>query len=434
MKKHLIRLLWILVGVAVVLLVQGGILGYYYLTMPERDPSAPPVGMQVTDPWGMLDFYKLDDLSANDLEQGLAKSIREETPGEFDPDKDGDRDYNFLALSGGGSNGAFGAGVLCGWTKLGTRPTFKVVTGVSTGALQATPAFLGPKYDYILEAVYTEVETKDIYTKRSPIRGLFSDSVFNNKPLRHVIWTNITDEILDAVAAEHRKGRRLYVGTTNMDTGEFSVWDLGAIANSDRPDRKNQYCKVLEASSAMPIFFPPTYFNIEGADGNPYSEMHTDGAMYSQVFFRGFLLKMQDSMVATEILKKDNGVDLRLFVIDNDQVSDGTSRVPVAPSVVGIMERMIYSLLHIQSLGSFQRIYHLCAKYDIQFNLGSIPANADVDTNGLDFSSLKMREKFDLGAKLITEGKLWRHLPPGLDEDEILGSSMPPLKPGEKKK
>ena len=175
MKKHLSRLLWILLGVVVVLLVQGGILGYYYLTMPEREPPAPPVGMKVTDPWGMLDFYALDDLSANDLEAGLAKSIKEEAPGEFDPDKDGDRDYTFLALSGGGSNGAFGAGVLCGWTKLGTRPTFKVVTGVSTGALQATPAFLGSKYDYILEAVYTEGETKDIYTQRSPIRGLLSD-------------------------------------------------------------------------------------------------------------------------------------------------------------------------------------------------------------------------------------------------------------------
>jgi hypothetical protein len=93
------------------------------------------------------------------------------------------------------------------------------------------------------------------------------------------------------------------------------------------------------------------------------------------------------------------------------------------------MERMIYSLLHMQSLSSFQRIYNLCDKYDIQFNLGSIPAHADVDTNGLDFSSTKMRAKFDLGAKLVTEGKLWRHLPPGLDEDEILGPSMPPIKP-----
>ena len=433
MKKHLSRLLWILLGVVVVLLVQGGILGYYYLTMPEREPPAPPVGMKVTDPWGMLDFYALDDLSANDLEAGLAKSIKEEAPGEFDPDKDGDRDYTFLALSGGGSNGAFGAGVLCGWTKLGTRPTFKVVTGVSTGALQATPAFLGSKYDYILEAVYTEGETKDIYTQRSPIRGLFSDSLFDRSPLSNVIRTNITAEILDAVAAEHRKGRRLYVGTTNMDTGEFCVWDLGAIANSDRPDRVNQYCKVLEASSAMPIFFEPVYFNIEGEDGKPYSEMHTDGAVYSQVFFRGFLLKMQDSMVATDILKKDNGVDLRLFVIDNDQVSDGTTRIPVTPSLAGIMERMIYSLLNIQSIGSFQRIYALCAKYDIQFNLGSIPAGADVDTNTLDFSSNKMREKFDLGVKLVAEGKLWRHLPPGLDEDEVLGPSMPPLKLDAKK-
>ena len=53
----------------------------------------------------------------------------------------------FLAISGGGDDGAFGAGLLAGWSARGDRPVFGLVTGVSTGALSAPFAFLGGEYD-----------------------------------------------------------------------------------------------------------------------------------------------------------------------------------------------------------------------------------------------------------------------------------------------
>ena len=88
----------------------------------------------------------------------------------------------FLAISGGGDNGAYGAGFLNGWTASGTRPEFKVVTGISTGALIAPFAFLGPKYDYVLERVYTTTAQKDIFKKRGIVKGIFGDAHGGHTP------------------------------------------------------------------------------------------------------------------------------------------------------------------------------------------------------------------------------------------------------------
>ena len=135
---------------------------------------------------------------------------------------------NFLALSGGGSDGAFGAGVLAGWTASGKRPEFDLVTGVSTGALTAPFAFLGPKYDDALKKVFTESNTKDIAIMQ-PVRGLLGgDSLASNAPLAKVVAFYVNDAFLAEVAAEHRKGRRLLIGTTNLDAERPVIWDMGA--------------------------------------------------------------------------------------------------------------------------------------------------------------------------------------------------------------
>ena len=91
---------------------------------------------------------------------------------------------NFLAISGGGDNGAFGAGLLNGWTVAGDRPEFKVVTGVSTGALIAPLAFLGPDYDPELKRAYTTISKKNIYEERGFLSALFDDGLADSRPLR----------------------------------------------------------------------------------------------------------------------------------------------------------------------------------------------------------------------------------------------------------
>jgi len=150
---------------------------------------------------------------------------------------------NFLAISGGGEDGAFGAGLLVGWTEAGTRPEFKLVTGISTGALTAPFAFLGPDYDPQLKAVYTEISSDDVLEKRSILAAIFSDALTDNAPLRRLIAKYVTPEMLDAIAAEYEKGRILLIGTTNLDARRPVIWNITKIAATGdprAPERRGQ--------------------------------------------------------------------------------------------------------------------------------------------------------------------------------------------------
>ncbi|MEE9142444.1 MAG: patatin-like phospholipase family protein, partial [Gammaproteobacteria bacterium] len=142
---------------------------------------------------------------------------------------------DFLAISGGGSEGAFGAGLLVGWSAAGTRPEFQVISGVSTGALIAPFVFAGPEYDDVLETFYTTTDTEDIMDRLGLVKILRGPALADTGPLRKIIATSIDDEFLAKVAAEHRKGRRLVIGTTNLDAQTPVVWNMGAIAESGQP-------------------------------------------------------------------------------------------------------------------------------------------------------------------------------------------------------
>ena len=183
---------------------------------------------------------------------------------------------NYLAISGGGDNGAYGAGFLNGWTAAGTRPLFKVVTGVSTGALIAPFAFLGPKYDYVLERVYTTSSQADIFKKRGLIKGVTSDAMADSQPLANLIASYATRELLDEIAAEYAKGRILLVGTANLDSLEPVVWNMTAIAASQDPNALELFRRILLASASIPAAFPPVMIDVT-VDGTTFQEMHVDG-------------------------------------------------------------------------------------------------------------------------------------------------------------
>ena len=206
------------------------------------------------------------------------------------------RRLNILALSGGGSHGAFAAGVLNGWTATGERPVFDVVTGVSTGALIAPMAFLGPSYDGRIRELYTNVSSKDIYRKHPKLAMLWSDSAASSEPLARLIAANTDHHMLAAVATAHCQGRRLYVGTTNLDTGRLVIWDMGAIAASGRPDSLGLFKKVVLASASVPGFFPPVPIEI-CVNGRRYTELHADGGTTSQVFLRGSMLDLDPAEI-----------------------------------------------------------------------------------------------------------------------------------------
>jgi len=319
------------------------------------------------------------------------------------------RPHSYLAVSGGGSNGAFGAGLLAGWTQTGTRPEFTMVTGISTGALTAPFAFLGSDYDDQLKTVYTTTSTSMIAKKRNIIMAPFVDSMVDTKPLRELIATYITTDVIKAVAQEHMKGRRLFIGTANLDAGRSVIWNMGAIAASDYPRKVELFHDVLQASSAIPVAFPPVVIPVE-AEGRSYDEMHVDGGTGSQVFVYPAAV---DWKLITRKLKVQ-GVP-RAYVIRNSFLEPDYRGVKRSIFPIGM--RTINSLIRTQGIGDLYQIYTLCTRDGNEFNLAYIPSEfTEKPSEG--FDPAYMIKLFDLGYQMAVAGYTWQKVPPGFGTRE----------------
>lgn len=314
---------------------------------------------------------------------------------------DTNRPLTQLALSGGGSRGAYGAGLLCGWTKAGTRPDFDIVTGISTGALMGPYAFLGSAYDEQLKTAYTTATDKDIYTKRGKLKILMgADSVLDTAPLAKRINEEITPAMFDAIASEYRKGRRFYVGTCDLDDQSLWIWDMGAIAASGRPDARDLFCKVLLASASIPVAFPPVMFKVE-ADGKKYDEMHGDGGVMTQVFGAVFLDRLM------RLSKRPKG---ELYVVRNECISPDWKAVK--PQVLPIAGRTVGTLIKTQGLGDLYRLYIISQLRGMDFNLATIPESFDVQPE-TEFDPNYMKALYQLGYDKALKGTAWTNSPPG---------------------
>lgn len=314
---------------------------------------------------------------------------------------------NFLALSGGGDDGAFGAGLLSGWTASGKRPEFDVVTGVSTGALTAPFAFLGPKYDAALKDVFTQSNTADIAVVH-PVKGLLGgDSLASNAPLAKVVAHYVDDRFLAEVAAEHRKGRRLLIGTTNLDAERPVIWDMGAIATSGQPEALQLFRTVLLSSAAIPAVFPPGFIKVS-ADGVSYDEMHVDGGATREVFLvpTQFMAKTVDSRLGIDPIR-------RAFIIRNGRVSPEYKAVK--PRTLSIAGRAVSSLIKSQGVGDLTELYVFTRRNGIDYNLAYIPGDFP-DTSTQAFDPVYMTKLFDLGYNLAKGGYPWKKSPPSFGQ------------------
>ncbi|MGH6735888.1 MAG: patatin-like phospholipase family protein [Methyloceanibacter sp.] len=310
---------------------------------------------------------------------------------------------NFLALSGGGSDGAFGAGVLAGWTASGKRPEFDLVTGVSTGALTAPFAFMGPKYDPALKHVFTQSTTKDIAIAQ-PVRGLLGgDALASNAPLARVVAYYVDEKFLEEVAAEHRKGRRLLIGTTNLDAERPVIWDMGAIATSGRPEALDLFRTVLLASAAIPAVFPPGFIKVS-ADGSVYDEMHVDGGATREVFLvpTQFMASKTDGRLGINPIR-------RAYIIRNGHVDPEYKAVKAR--TLSIAGRAVSSLIKSQGVGDLYELYVFAKKNGIDYNLAYIPGDFH-DTSTQAFDPVYMTKLYDLGYQMAVAGYPWKKVPP----------------------
>lgn len=323
-----------------------------------------------------------------------------------DPDREvPERSGCYLAISGGGANGAYGAGLLKGWTESGTRPLFDMVTGISTGALTAPFAFLGPEYDQQLEEVYTTIRTEDIVELRGTIEGLTGDAMADTGPLRQLIARYVNEEVRQAIAREHGKGRGLLVATTNLDAGRPVIWSLGRIAASDDPNALELIHSVLLASASIPGAFPPVYIDVE-VDGERYDEMHVDGGAASQVFLYPASLDWRRVTEALEIRGEQH-----VYVIRNSLLQPQWK--VVKPTLFPIVGRTIDTLIKTQGVGDLYRIYLGAQRDGLNYRLAYIPDGFE-EVPAEAFDPVYMRKLFDFAREKAKNGYPWDEAPPGM--------------------
>lgn len=386
----------LLVGAALLGLVGTG------CSIPARDDAVPRLHTEQAMPLGIPNarFYADGDPKPM-VEEGARSGLREiaalraegRSPMRVPP-------AYFLAVSGGGDNGAFGAGIMNGWTAIGTRPTFKVVTGVSTGALIAPFAFLGSDYDAQLREVYTTMTPDKVYRRRGLTAALFDDAMADTGPLAEIIAKYADQKMFDAIAAEYNKGRLLMIGTTDLDAQRPVIWNIGAIAASGHPGSLDLFRKILRASAAIPGAFQPVLIDVE-LDGKKYQELHVDGGAIAQLFL------YPPSIDISSLKRERHAYIIRNARLDPDYAMAERRTITIAG-------RAIATMLAASGVNDVIRTYFVSQRDKVDYNLAYIGRDFEAPKQG-EFDQAYMNALYEYGVRQIVEGRAWHKHPPGLE-------------------
>ncbi|CCD85645.1 conserved hypothetical protein; putative alpha-beta hydrolase superfamily; putative patatin-like phospholipase domain [Bradyrhizobium sp. ORS 285] len=366
--------------------------------MPRNAPSelaalnAEPVGFRDVRYWGDEPSPRMTEASMQRASAEMAVS----------------RPLNFLAISGGAENGAFGAGLLAGWGEAGNRPSFDMVTGVSSGALIAPFVFLGRAHDERLREIFTAYERKDIFTVNIP--GLLQGSALaDNTPLSRLIEKYVDRDFLRDVARESARGRVLLVGTTNLDAQRPVLWDMGRIAAADTPEAIDLFRQVLLASATVPGAFAPVRIKVRIGDKD-FDELHVDGGVTRQVFIGPSVLRLVSGRGPRRSVS-----GAHLYVIRNARIDPQFESV--GADVLSVTQRSLATLVKNQGIGDIYRIYSVAKFNGIDFNLASVPADFLAKADG-PFDRSYMTALFDRGFDMGRRGYPWVKALPGLQSNE----------------
>jgi hypothetical protein len=307
----------------------------------------------------------------------------------------------YLALSGGGADGAYGAGMLNGWTASGTRPEFTVVSGVSTGAMIAPFAFLGPSYDDMLRQLYTSGVAESLLASPRPLDVLFGSGVFGNQPLRELVARYVDQAMLARIAAEYVKGRCLAVVTTDLDAQRAVVWDMGRIASYGSPAALELFRDVLTASASSPVVFAPVFIDVKAND-RTVQEMHVDGGVTSPIFTlpEAFLLSNA---------RPERGLRLNIYVLINGEIYPDFRVVP--DRTVDIAGQTVSTMIKDQIRSVIFRTYEFAQENGLGFNLTYI-APERASGGGVGFDTAYMRRIYEYGYEKARLGGFWQTSPP----------------------
>ncbi len=304
----------------------------------------------------------------------------------------------YLAVSGGGDNGAFGAGLLNGWSETGTRPEFRIVTGVSTGALIAPFAFLGPQYDAALREVYTTMTPERVFRARGLSAALFNDAMADTSPLADVIAKYADEKMFAAIAREYNEGRLLLISTTDLDAQRPVIWNIGALAASGKPGALQLFHNILRASAAIPGLFQPVMIDVE-LDGKKYQEMHVDGGTIAQLFL------YPPALEANRLLKRKRVA----YIIRNARLDPDYAMAE--RRTVTIAGRAINTMLAASGHNDILRIYFISLRDGVDYNLAYIGSDFTLEKKG-EFEQSYMQALYQYGYDQARAGREWHKLPP----------------------
>jgi len=281
----------------------------------------------------------------------------------------------------------------------------------------ATHVFLGSDFDDDL-AIYKDLSNDDVFVERGIFATLRSDAMLDTAPLREKLSSMITEQTLDLVAAEHRRGRRLFIGTTNLDANLFTIWDMGAIAESDRPDRFKRYIDVIMASAAFPIGFPPVYIEVEGEAGT-FTEMHADGGVRETVFFYDFIPELSRAAEIAGLSVSD--FKQELYLLNNGPLDPGPRTYKPTDGTLGAVAGASLSALMTKvTQGSVFRLWVLAMVDGADFHLSYVPSDYEFTTGSLTFDPAEQNTLFALGYRLGLDGSAWTtQLAPASTEELI---------------
>ena len=313
----------------------------------------------------------------------------------------------FLAISGGGDDGAFGAGLLAGWSARGDRPVFGLVTGISTGALSAPFAFLGKEYDVKLKQVYTNTNAGDIFNKRSLLAAVANDAMTDTTPLRNIIASFVDEAMIKRIAEEYAKGRLLLIMTTNLDQGRSVIWNIGAIAASEYPGKRDLIVEILRASAAIPGLFPPVMLDVS-IDGKRYQEMHVDGGAVAQAFLYPPSLNLKTNSALHGIQRKRVA-----YVLRNGRLF--RSEENVKRQTLSIATQAISTMTATSGVNDTYRMYVTTKRDGVGFNFAYIDTDFTLPYKG-PFDQGYMRALFEYGYEKGKAGYHWHKTPPGYQE------------------
>jgi predicted acylesterase/phospholipase RssA len=373
--------------------------------LPERLPPVPPEATLRAQPLGIPNarFYPIGQIDQI-IEEGRAAMIRRLVaqglmkPG--DPVPASLPPVQFLGISGGGDDGAFGAGLLVGWTEAGNRPEFQMVTGVSTGALIAPFAYLGPAYDRELREVYTTITPESIFRLRGLPAALFDDALADTAPLWRLISRHLDERMLVEIARNYQSGRLLMIGTTNLDAQLPVVWNIGAIAASGHPGALDLVRKILRASSAIPGLFQPVLIDVE-VDGQHRHELHVDGGAIAQLFVYPPTIELR------KYLERERSV----YLIRNARQDEEWAEVQ--PRTLSIAGRAIATMIHSGGSNDIARIYFITQRDRVDFNLAYIGREFSFP-HETEFDRAYMNALFNYGYEQARKGYDWKKELPGL--------------------